>query len=93
MEYQIQKNEHLTPFAFNQGSKATKADHNICVLYGEDTIAKRTANDWYAKFKNVLCFGSPVEFNEVRLNQLLHKNSCQTRELAEKQGRIHSLIS
>ncbi|XP_052830317.1 uncharacterized protein LOC128249815 [Octopus bimaculoides] len=54
MECQVKKNEHfrhLLLFAFNQGSKAAKASHDICAVYGEGAIAERTACDWYAKFK------------------------------------------
>ncbi|XP_052829105.1 mariner Mos1 transposase isoform X3 [Octopus bimaculoides] len=95
MECQVKKNEHfqhLLVFAFNQGSKATKAARDICAVYGEGAIAERTAHNWYAKFKSenfdfkdTPHSGRPVEFDEERLNQLLHENSRQTtRELAEK---------
>ena len=90
MKCQVKKNEHFRhflPFAFNQGSKAAKAARDICVVYGKGAIAKRTACDWYAKFKNgnfdlkdVPRSGGPVEFDEERLNQLLHKTSRQTRQ-------------
>ncbi|KAG8237312.1 hypothetical protein J437_LFUL017496, partial [Ladona fulva] len=62
-------------------SKAAEASHNICAVYGVGAIAERTARDWYAKFKkgnfdlkDAPCYGRPVEFDEERLNQLLHKN-------------------
>ncbi|RWR98918.1 Histone-lysine N-methyltransferase SETMAR-like protein, partial [Dinothrombium tinctorium] len=103
MECQVEKNEHfrhLLLFAFNQGSKAAKAARDICAVYGEDAIAERTARDWYAKFKNgnfdlkdAPRSGRPVEFDEKRLNQLLHENSRQTtRELAEKMECSHTTI-
>ncbi|RWR98798.1 Histone-lysine N-methyltransferase SETMAR-like protein, partial [Dinothrombium tinctorium] len=101
MECQVEKNEHFRHlFAFNQGSKAAKAARDIFAVYGEDAIAERTAHDWYAKFKN----GNfdlkdeprsdrPVEYDEKRLNQLLHENSRQTtRELAEKMECSHTTI-
>jgi hypothetical protein len=53
MECQFEKNEHfrhLLLFAFNQGSKAAKAARDICAVYGEGAIAKRTARDWYANW-------------------------------------------
>ncbi|KAL6429521.1 hypothetical protein ACFW04_008300 [Cataglyphis niger] len=83
MECQVEKNEHfrhLLLFAFNQSSKAAKAARDICAMYGEGAIAERTVRDWYAKFKNknfdledVPHSGRPVEFDEERLNQLLHE--------------------
>ena len=97
------KNEHfrhLLLFAFNQGSKTAKAARNICSVYGEGAIAEGTVRDWYAKFKNgnfdlkdAPRSGRPVEFDEERLNQLLHENSRQTtRELAEKMDCSHTTI-
>ena len=80
MECQVEKNEHfrhLLLFAFNQGSKATKAARDICAVFGEGAIAGRTARDWYANFKNrnidlkdAPRSGRPVEYDEERLNQL-----------------------
>ena len=69
-------------------------------MYGEGAIAERTARDWYAKFKNgnfdlkdAPRSGRPVEFDEERLNQLLHENPRQTtRELAEKMECSHTAI-
>ncbi|XP_052831497.1 histone-lysine N-methyltransferase SETMAR-like [Octopus bimaculoides] len=103
MECQVKKNkhfQHLLLFAFNQGSKATKAARDICAVYEEGAIAERTTRDWYAKFKNGNFYlkdaphsGCPVEFDEERLNQLLHENSHQTtRELAEKIECSHTAI-
>ncbi|KOC64863.1 Histone-lysine N-methyltransferase SETMAR, partial [Habropoda laboriosa] len=72
----------------------------ICVVYGEGAIGERTARDWYAKFKNgnfdlkdAPRSGRPVQFDEERLNQLLHENSRQTtRELAEKMECSHTAM-
>ena len=102
VNFQIIKMEcyfrHLL-FAFNQGSKTAKAA--IFVLYGEGVIAENVAAcDWYVKFKNgnfdlkdAPRSGRPVEFDEERLNQLLHENSRQTtRELAEKMECSHTAI-
>ncbi|KOC58661.1 Histone-lysine N-methyltransferase SETMAR [Habropoda laboriosa] len=66
----------------------------------EGAIAERTARDWYAKFKNgnfdlkdAPRSGRPVEFDEERLNQLLHENSRQTaRELEGKMECSHTAI-
>ena len=70
------------------------------VLCGKGAIAERTARDWYAKFKNgnfdlkhAPRSGRSIEFDEERLNQLLHENSRQTtRELAEKMECSHTAI-
>ncbi|GFS55127.1 histone-lysine N-methyltransferase SETMAR [Nephila pilipes] len=83
MECSFEKKDHFRHFlffAFNQDSKAAKAARDICIVCGEGAIAERTARDWYAKFK----FGNfhlkdaplsvpPMEYFEVRLNQLLHR--------------------
>jgi hypothetical protein len=42
----VEKNEHfrhLVLYEFNLGSKATEAARNICAVYGEDSMAERTA--------------------------------------------------
>jgi hypothetical protein len=53
MECQVEKNEHFQHllYEFNRGSKATEAARNICAVYGEDSIAERTAQKWFARFK------------------------------------------
>jgi hypothetical protein len=54
MECQLEKNEHfgnLLLYEFNRGSKAAEAARNICAVYGEDSIAERTAQKWFALFK------------------------------------------
>jgi hypothetical protein len=46
MECQVEKNEHfrhLLLYEFDRGSKAAEAGRNICDIYGEDSIAERTA--------------------------------------------------
>ena len=98
MECQVEKNEHFRHL--HQGSKGANAARDICAVYGEGAIAERTARDWYTKFKNgnfdlkgALRSGRSIEFDEERLNQLLHENSRQTtRELAEKMECSHTAI-
>jgi hypothetical protein len=54
MEGQVKKNEHfrrLLLYEFNRDSKAAEAARNICADYGEDSIAERTAQKWFARFK------------------------------------------
>ncbi len=97
MECQVDKNEHLRHlllFAFNQDFKAAKAARQICAMYGEDAIAERTAQKWFSRFKEGHFdvtdnprSGRPVEFDEDRLNELIHQNPRQsTRKLANKMG-------
>ena len=104
MECQVDKNKHFRHhllFAFNQGAKATEAAREICAVYGEGAIAERTARYWFAKFKSgnfdlkdASRSGRPSEFDEVRLNQLLHEDARQTtRELAERIGFNKSTVA
>jgi hypothetical protein len=54
MKCQVDKNEHfrhLLLYEFNRGSKAAEATRNIFAVYGEDSIAERTAQKWFACFK------------------------------------------
>jgi hypothetical protein len=54
MECQVEKNEHflhLLLYEFNRGTKAAEASRNICAVYGEDYFAERTAQKWFARFK------------------------------------------
>ena len=55
MECQVDKNEHFRHhllFAFNRGAKTTEAAREISAVYGEDAMPVRTAQYWFAKFKN-----------------------------------------
>jgi hypothetical protein len=54
MGCQVEKNEHfrhLLLYEFNRGSKAAEAARNICAVYGEDSIAEKTTQKWFASFK------------------------------------------
>jgi hypothetical protein len=54
MECQVEKNEHfrrLLLYEFNRGSKVAEAAQNIFSVYGEDSIAERTAQKWFELFK------------------------------------------
>ncbi|KAL4719047.1 hypothetical protein ACJJTC_014046 [Scirpophaga incertulas] len=96
MECQVDKNEHFRHhllFAFNRGAKATEAAREICAVYGEGAIAERTARYWFAKFKSgnfdlkdASRSGRPSEFDEVRLDQLLH-------EAAQRKGSNKSTVA
>ena len=39
-------------FDFNLCQKASEATRDICTEYREDAIAKRTAQDWFTRFKH-----------------------------------------
>ena len=54
MECQAEKNvhfRHLLLFAFNRGFTAAKAARDICVVYGENAMAERTARYWLLSSK------------------------------------------
>jgi hypothetical protein len=54
MECEVEKNEHfrhLLLYELNRGSEASEAAQNICAVYGEDYIAEKTAQKWFAHFK------------------------------------------
>jgi hypothetical protein len=54
MEWQVEENKHfrqLLLYEFTRGSKASEAARNICVVYGEDSIAERTSQKWFVCFK------------------------------------------
>ncbi|XP_065665663.1 histone-lysine N-methyltransferase SETMAR-like [Hydra vulgaris] len=95
MECQVDKTEHFRHhllFAFNRGVKAAEATRENCAVYGEGAMPESTARRWFSRFKNGNFdlkdgshTGRPIEFDEERLNQLLHENPRQTtRELAEQ---------
>jgi hypothetical protein len=51
---QVDENQHfrhLLVYEFSRGSNAAEAARNICAVYGEDFIAERTAQKWFARFK------------------------------------------
>jgi hypothetical protein len=50
---ECEKNEQFRPlilYELNRGSKAAEAARNICAFYGEDPIAERTTQKWFALF-------------------------------------------
>jgi hypothetical protein len=87
MECQVEKNEnfwHLLLHEFNRGIKAAQATRNICAVYGEDSIAERTAQKGFARFKQcnfdmsgTLRSGRPSDFDEDLLNALIHVDPHQ----------------
>ena len=65
-----------------------EAAREICAVYGKGAIAERTARYWFAKFKSANFdlkdashSGRPSEFDEERLNQLLHKDARQNQRI------------
>jgi hypothetical protein len=54
MECQVEKIEHfrhILLYEFNRDSEAAEAARNICAVYGKESIAERTAQKWFARFK------------------------------------------
>ncbi len=104
MNCQVEKNKHfrhLLLFGFNQGLNASKAAANIREVYGEKSIADSTARKWFSRFNernfdlsDAPCSDRPTDFNEEKLNALIHENPRQTtRELAETMQISHMTIS
>jgi hypothetical protein len=50
MECQVEKDEHFhfLLYELTRGSKAAEAARNICAVYGEDSVAERTAQTLFA---------------------------------------------
>jgi histone-lysine N-methyltransferase SETMAR len=95
MELQVDKNEHLRHLLlaeFNRGSKAAQAARNICEIYGDGFIPERTAQFWFARFKegnfslnDAPRSGRPIEIDDEELEAILQEDRHQTtRELAEQ---------
>ncbi|XP_029655690.1 uncharacterized protein LOC115229494 [Octopus sinensis] len=92
MECQVDKTEHFRHhllFAFNRGVKVAEATLEICAVFGEKGQCLRVlpAFGFHASKMGILTpkngsnSGRPTEFDEERLNQLLHENPHQsTRE-------------
>lgn len=85
MECQIDKNEYLLFFVFNQGHKAAKVAWNICALYGDEFIADRMAQKWFTHFKmgkfkltDSLHSHWPVQFHENQFHMLIKEELHQT---------------
>jgi hypothetical protein len=60
MGCQVEKNEHfrhLLLYEFNRGSKAAEAARNICAVYGEDPVAERTDQKWFAASSKAILTG------------------------------------
>nr|XP_012234567.1 PREDICTED: histone-lysine N-methyltransferase SETMAR-like [Linepithema humile] len=103
MECQVEKTHfrHLLLFTYNQGLNAAKAAENIQVVYGDDSISDSTACKWFLRFKegnfdldDAPRCGRPTDFDEDRLNVLIHDDPYQTtRELAEKMDKDHMTIA
>ena len=83
---------HHLLFKFNRHGTAVNAAHEICEVYGENTISDRAAQKWFAKFRNdnfdlndAPSAGQQSNFDESHLNALLKGNArLTTRELAEQ---------
>ena len=103
MECQVEKLEHfqhIVLFEFNRGAKAAEAARNICAVYGANAIGERMTRKWFYRFKedrfdisDTPHSGRPSEFDEDRLNTLIHNDPHQcTRELANVMNCVHFTI-
>ena len=80
---------HNLVFEFNRWAKAAEAARNICVMYGDNSLGDSTPRKWFSRFKedrfdisDTQRSGRLSEFDENRLNTLIHNNPRQcTREL------------
>ena len=86
---------------FNR-KKTTAESHRILVkVYGEDALAERTCQKWFARFKSGDFGledkerpGQPKKFEDEELKALLDEDCCQTQEeLAESFGVTQAAIS
>ena len=85
---------------FNRRAKAAEAAGNICAVYGDNAIGEKTARKWFSHFEedrsdisNTPRSGRPSEFDEDRLNTLIHNGPRQcTRELENVMNCEHSTI-
>ena len=78
---------HILLCEFNRGAKAAEAARNICAVYGDNVIGERAAKKWFSLFKedhfeinDTPRSGRPSEFDEDRLNILIHNDSRQVLE-------------
>ena len=73
---------HIRLFEFIRGAKVVEAARNICTMYGGQWLQREQARKWFSHFKKV-CFDisntprsvRPSEFDEDRLNTLIHNDS------------------
>lgn len=81
MKCQVDKAEHFQQllFVFNKGSNDAKLIVTICAVYKKGSISEKTARKRFTKFKHCNFdlieaprSKRPVEFDEERLNDLLH---------------------
>lgn len=91
----------LLLYDFKSGESAVASSRRINAAFGEGTVSKRTAQDWFKRFrdgdfnlKDSVRSGRASEFDNERLCQLVKSNPRQTtRELAQVLGVHHSTIA
>ena len=78
---------------------APEAASNICSLYEDNVIGESTTRKWFSCFKDRFDIsgtprsGRPSEFDEDRLNTLIHNDRLQcTRKLVNMMDCDHSTI-
>lgn len=97
---QIRAFRHILIFAFNRGAKATEAARDICEVYGEEAMSRRTAQNWFKQLKDfnfdledIHHTRYTIQFDEERLNESIHEDPRQTtREVAGIMEYSHSTL-
>ena len=86
---------------FNMKKTATESHRVLVEVYGENALAKRTCQKWFARFESgdfgledEERSGQPQNFEDKELEALLDVDCCQTQEeLAESLGVTQADIS
>ena len=88
----------LTYFSFNKGAKAAEAARNVCAVYEVNAIGESTARKWFSRFKedrfdisDTPRSGTPSEFDEDRLNTLIHNDPRQRVAICASPRALHQL--
>ncbi|XP_015110101.1 uncharacterized protein LOC107036574 isoform X3 [Diachasma alloeum] len=92
---------HCILYEFQQGKKAIEACDSICSTLGSNIVSYDTCKYWYKRFKNKDFDlndrerpGQPLKFEDVKLKELLDKDSTQTqKELAAQLGVTQAAVS
>ena len=79
---------------FNMRKTAAESHRILVEVYGEHSLAERTCQNWFARFKSgnfgledEECSEQPNKFEGEELEALLDEDYCQTQEeLAESLG-------
>ena len=75
---------------FNMKKTAAKSHRILVEVYGENALAERTCQKWFARFKSgdfgledKERLGQPKKFENEQLEALLDEDCCQTQESSQ----------